>query len=135
MDLRSSSVTNLVVRLFERLITGRNNQVTDSLKKKYNGAEIFCISNRLYSEHRHDSREFAEAYISLSGVRKLRRYCQKLPAEAQFRTTAGFLEHQTPAFLGSLNQWALAGSDDVTAERVTTLRQILLEGEEVFHQV
>ncbi|KAL1980018.1 hypothetical protein VTN96DRAFT_4795 [Rasamsonia emersonii] len=123
------------LELLRFLIERRNEQVTESLLEKYTDADrVFCVSNRLYSEHREDSRERAEAYIGLSGVRELRRYCQSVPAEAQFRATAAFLEHQAPTLLRSLNQWALAGSDRVTAERAATLRQVLTECEEMFRQ-
>lgn len=96
---------------------------------------IFCVSNRLYSGHRQDIPDRAEAYISLSGIRELRRYCQSVPAEAQLRSVSAFLRHQAPAFLGSLNQWALTGADSVTADRAQSLRQLLLESQSLLEQV
>ncbi|KAL1967746.1 hypothetical protein VTN77DRAFT_3003 [Rasamsonia byssochlamydoides] len=126
---------NSELELLRFLIERRNEQVTESLREKYTDADrVFCVSNRLYSEHREDGRERAEAYIGLSGVRELRRYCQSVPAEAQFRATEAFLKHRAPTLLRSLNQWALAGSDQVTAERAATLRQVLTECEEMFRQ-
>ncbi|GMF67909.1 unnamed protein product [Aspergillus oryzae] len=75
-----------------------------------------------------------DTYIELSGIRELRRYCQLVPAEAQFRFTAAFIEHRVPAVVRSVKQWALAGSDDVTAERADALRQILRDVENVFRE-
>lgn len=40
-----------------------------------------------------------------------------------------------PAVVRSVKQWALAGSDDVTAERADALRQILRDVENVFREV
>lgn len=98
----------------------------ESLAEKYNDTtRVFCVSNKLYSDHREDSRERAEAYIELSGIPELRRYCQSVPAEAQFRAAAAFLEHRVPTLLGSLNQWALVGSDSVTAESAATLSRVV----------
>ncbi|KAF7589335.1 hypothetical protein BBP40_004449 [Aspergillus hancockii] len=117
------------------LIESRNRRVTRQLLLIH-GAEvrIFCISNELYSKHRQSGMRHADTYVGLSGIRELRRYCQLVPAEAQFRFTAAFLENRVPAIVRSVKQWALAGSDNVTVERAETLRQVLLDVERVFRE-
>lgn len=74
-------------------------------------------------------------YLQLSGIRELRHYCQLVPAEAQFRFIAAFLEHRAPAVLRSVKQWTLTGCDNVTAERAKTLRQVLLDIKGAFCEV
>lgn len=119
----------------EFLIRNRNQRVTARLRKHGEDVRIFCISNTLYSRHRAGSSTLADDYLELSGIRQLRSYCQLVPAEARFCFIAAFLEHRAPAVLRSVKQWTLTGSDNVTAERVETLRQVLLDIEKVFREV
>ncbi|KAE8316048.1 hypothetical protein BDV41DRAFT_574073 [Aspergillus transmontanensis] len=112
----------------------RNQRVTDQLTRNHNGVRVFCVSNRLYSKHRESGLRHADTYIELSGIRQLRRYCQLVPAESQFRFMATFLQHRVPALVGSIRQWALAGSDQVDAERARALQQSLQEIESMFRE-
>src|SRR5438128_1132255 len=95
----------------------RNREVALKLIEKYEGEvqlgdlKVFCVSNTDYFEHRQDEQTRAESRLELSGIIGLRRYCHKVPAEAQFAAAAAFIEHNVPAFIGSLRQWAVAGSD------------------------
>lgn len=77
----------------------------------------------------------SEDYFNLSGIPELRRYCQLVPAEAQFRFVAAFIEHRVPAVLRSVKQWALAGVDNVTAEKAQALRNVLSNVELNFQKV
>ncbi|KAE8140646.1 hypothetical protein BDV38DRAFT_240075 [Aspergillus pseudotamarii] len=117
------------------LVESRNLRVTRQLLQNH-GAEVrvFCVSNEWYSKYRQDANRHADTYIGLSGIRELRRYCQLVPAEAQFRFTAAFIEHRVPAVVRSVKQWVLAGSDDVTAERADALLQVLRDVENVFRE-
>lgn len=104
----------------------RNDNNQRILAGKYNNIQVFSVSNTLYREYRNNQEEEgAEAYIDLSGIPGLRRYCQLVPAEAGLRAVCGFLNYQVPAFLGSVRQWRLAGSDSVTSESANTLRYAL----------
>ncbi|BDD63570.1 hypothetical protein MAP00_008444 [Monascus purpureus] len=116
------------------LIQDRNQRVTKQLSKHGAEVRIFCVSNRLYSDHQQSGRRQADAYIELSGIRNLRQYCQLVPAEAQFQFVAAFLEHRVPAVVNSVRQWAIAGEDNVTTERAAALRQVLLDVERVFRE-
>ncbi|UDD59534.1 hypothetical protein AFCA_006956 [Aspergillus flavus] len=124
-----------LIRLDRFLVESRNLRITNQLLRNH-GAEVrvFCVSNEWYSEYRQSANRHADTYIGLSGIRELRRYCQLVPAEAQFRFTAAFIEHRVPAIVRSVKQWALAGSDDVTAERAGALRQVLRDVEKVFRE-
>ncbi|GIJ92098.1 hypothetical protein Asppvi_011073 [Aspergillus pseudoviridinutans] len=123
------------LRLKRFLILRRNRRVTEALSRAWkNQARIFCVSNKLYADHRANDHEQANGYLELSGITELRRYCQSVPADAQLRATESFLQNQVPALLGSLTQWALAGSDSVTASRAEVLRDALKEAEQTLQR-
>lgn len=117
------------------LIQSRNERTEISLREHGVDDRVFCVSNDLYSEHRRSGLPHADEYLDLSRIPQLRRYCQLVPAEAQFRFAAAFLEHRAPAVLRSVKQWTLAGLDNVTAEKAKALRQVLSNAEGVFRQV
>jgi len=125
----------ILPRLDRFLIWNRNRRIEAPLRGGDESIRIFCVSNNLYSQHREGSLTYDEDYLNLSGIRQLRHYCQFVPAEAQFRFIATFLDHRAPAVLRSVKQWTLTGCDDVTAERAKTLRQILSDIEKVFREV
>ncbi|KAL4772902.1 hypothetical protein BDW60DRAFT_186096 [Aspergillus nidulans var. acristatus] len=123
------------LELKQFLIRRRNQRVTGSLKRTYGDqTRVFCVSNTLYSYHRVQEPDRANEYIELSGIRRLRRVCQSVPADAQLRTTEEFLQTQVPALLGSVTLWATAGSDTVTNTRAEVLRGVLSDAEQVLHQ-
>lgn len=117
------------------LIRSRNERTETSLREHGVDDRVFCVSNDLYSEHRRSGLPHADEYLDLSGIPQLRHYCQLVPAEAQFRFSATFLEHRAPAVLRSVKQWTLAGLDNVTAEKAKALRQVLSNAERVFREV
>jgi hypothetical protein len=51
------------------------------------------------------------------------------------RATRAFLEHELPALLGSLRQWALPGVDSVTGGKADTFRRVLDNAEQVLRWV
>lgn len=96
---------------------------------------MFCVSNILYSEYRFSGKSDEEAYVDLAGIRELRRYCQLVPAAALMRSTSAFLNHEVPALLSSLRQWALSGVDPVTGGNAALLRRVLENAQNSFHRV
>jgi hypothetical protein len=126
----------MLVRLKRFLIIRRNRRVTEALSRAWrNQARVFCVSNKLYADHRAHDPEQANGYLELSGITELRRYCQSVPADAQLRATESFLQNQVPALLGSLTQWALAGSDAITVGRAEVVRDALNEAEQTLQRV
>ncbi|KAL2813123.1 hypothetical protein BJX63DRAFT_395031 [Aspergillus granulosus] len=120
----------LGLQLKQLLVGARNQSVTTVLSNRYQpDVKVFCVSSKLYTDHRHYSGEQAREYIQLSEIPDLRRYCQSVPAEAQLRATASFLNNRVPGLLLSLNQWVLSGSSPVTVERAATLRRVLDEAQ------
>ncbi|EHA18708.1 hypothetical protein ASPNIDRAFT_129632 [Aspergillus niger ATCC 1015] len=120
----------LELQLTHFLITRRNTSVTNSLLSAWGEmARVFCVSNKLYSDHREDDRRQTNGYLALSGIQELRRYCQSVPADAQFQATVSYLQKEVPALLGSITQWALSGTSTVTMARAEVLRRVLAEAE------
>ncbi|KAJ5209115.1 hypothetical protein N7449_003494 [Penicillium cf. viridicatum] len=116
------------------LINRRNLNVSRELRRKYDDIQVFCVSNTLYSEHRNSDPTLADRYLELTGIRELRRYCQLVPAEAQMRATTAFLEDEVPAMVGSIRQWALSGTDPVTAEKAAQLRRVLSDSQDTLRR-
>lgn len=117
------------------LINRRNLNVSRELRRKYDDIRVFCVSNTLYSEHRNSDPTQADRYLELTGIRELRRYCQLVPAEAQMRATTAFLEDEVPAMVGSIRQWALSGTDPVTAEKAAQLRRVSRDCQDALRRV
>ncbi|OQE20840.1 hypothetical protein PENFLA_c015G08880 [Penicillium flavigenum] len=135
-SLKESELSDQVDELdFERfLINRRNLNVSRELRRKYDDIQVFCISNTLYSEHQNSDPAQADRYLELTGIRELRRYCQLVPAEAQMRATTAFLEDEVPAMVGSIRQWALSGTDSVTAEKAAQLRRVLSDSQDALRR-
>ena len=93
--------------------------------------KVFCVSNKQYFEHRHDEQSWAEPRLELSGIVNLRKYCHSIPAEAQFSAAAAFIEHDAPAFVRSLHQWALGGTDEISKEKAQEIQMLVKHLEEV----
>ncbi|PWY94991.1 hypothetical protein BO94DRAFT_456160 [Aspergillus sclerotioniger CBS 115572] len=128
IDLRDQKDA-LELQLKSFLVTRRNTSVTKSLLDAWGDrARIFCVSNKLYSDYRENDPQVHD-YLSLSGVRELRQYCQSVPADAQFRATVAYLQNELPALLGSISQWGLAGSSTMTVARAEVLRDVLAKAE------
>ncbi|OCK73886.1 hypothetical protein K432DRAFT_430339 [Lepidopterella palustris CBS 459.81] len=113
------------------LMERRNREIATQLIDTYanevqlGDLKVFCVSNKDYFEHRHDEQSRAETRLELSGITGLRRYCHSIAAEAQFAAATAFVEHHAPAFLGSLRQWGVAGSEEVPRAHADELREIL----------
>ncbi|KAL2813782.1 hypothetical protein BDW59DRAFT_178151 [Aspergillus cavernicola] len=119
------------LRLDQFLILRRNRRVTAALSRCWDTRRrIFCVSNTLYSKYRNMNRVHADAYLELSGIRDLRRYCQSIPADAQLHATEMFLENTVPALLVSLALWASAVSEGTTLGRAEGLRGVLHDAEQ-----
>lgn len=117
------------------LTTHRNLQVTKGLTGRHQNVKVFCVSNTLYSKYRFSRNVEEKAYVDLAGIGELRRYCQLVPSAALMRSVSEFLNHQVPALLVSLRQWALSGTDSVTGGNAATLRQALGNAQNILHRV
>lgn len=89
--------------------------------------KIFCVSNKDWETYRYSEVEksVVDRNLLLSGVVDLKRYCQTIPAEAQFKAVASFLQSRVPTLAASVSQWLLKGSVGLEAERAEKLRQVL----------
>ncbi|KAJ6003115.1 hypothetical protein N7451_005662 [Penicillium sp. IBT 35674x] len=118
-------IEDLDLKRRKTMITTRNDRVKRDLSQSYPETGVLCVSNSLYKTYCSGEQRLADAYIDLSGIRELREYCQLIPAAIQLRMTMAYLNHQIPAHLGSIRQWALAGADSVSANEAPALRAVL----------
>jgi hypothetical protein len=109
--------------LFRFIIELRNDKVSSRLREQYRDHPIaatlqtFCVSNKIYWDHREKPVATSTAYLNLSGIIELRKYCIGIVADSQLRATTEFINNQVPAFLGSVELWVGAGSGNANAER------------------
>ncbi|KAJ5212368.1 uncharacterized protein N7498_004014 [Penicillium cinerascens] len=115
----------LNLSLTKFLISQRNCLVSQNLIKTYPEVKVFCVSNTLYSKYRFSQKSEEEAYVDLTGIRELRRYCHLVPAEALMHSASVFLNIEVPRQLASLRQWTLSGTDSVTGGNAARLREVL----------
>ena len=102
--------------LKHHIINLRNRSVSNVLRLKYRGSKIFCISNNLYHDNRHEPEKIAMPFLQLSGILQLRRYCIGIVARSRLHATQDFIGDQIPAFLGSVMLWVEAGSGNASAK-------------------
>jgi len=109
----------------------RNLKVQDGLIREHSknvmdrDLRVFCVSNTDYQKHRNEEYPIAKRHSELSGIAGLRKYCQSIPAKAQFRAVTAFLQHQVPTLVGSIKQWILQGSDSMTVEKADAFQRLL----------
>ncbi|KAJ5021270.1 Dynamin family-domain-containing protein [Bipolaris maydis] len=104
-----------------RLIQIRNASVTAKLHYKYRELEkekrpkVFCVSNNLYENNRTETGPVHLAAIHVSGIPDLRRHCIGIIAESHYRISRQLIDHELPAFLGSVELWMNSGGSNATA--------------------
>lgn len=91
--------------------------------------KIFCVSNKLFSENHNGDSEREKAYIELSGILKLRRHCQYIPAEAQMIHVAKFFRSAIPANLASVEMWADGAFNHEEMEKASGISEVLAKAE------
>lgn len=106
-----------------RLIQIRNTSVTAKLHHKYKDLEaakrpkIFCVSHILYTDSRTGTSAVHLAAIHISGIPDLRRHCIGIIAESHHRISKQLIDHELPAFLGSVELWVNSGGGSATLEQ------------------
>lgn len=82
--------------------------------------KVFCVSNKLFAEHRNGDDEWSEAYVELSGIPELRSYCRSILADAQKSQAAQYLRIDVPAAISSADLW-VSGAFDQESKRKASL--------------
>lgn len=122
--------------LLRHIVKLRNDKVSDRLQEEYRNHPIattlktFCVSNKIYWDHRDKPATAALPYLKLSGILELRRYCVGIVAESHLRATREFIKDEIPALLGSVELWVEAGSGNASAER----KQQILDAVSAIHR-
>ncbi|CAI6339181.1 unnamed protein product [Periconia digitata] len=122
--------------LQRHLITVRNRSVSRGLRKKYaehpaaRNLQIFCVSNTMYEEKRHDLVAEVKPHLQLSGIIELRRHCMGISAESYLRQTKEYINHRVSAFVASLELWAQTSLGDMNEERNQQVLQVVSAAQE-----
>lgn len=86
---------------------------------------VFCVSNRLFSENRKEEGEEQQAYVELSGIPELRRFCHSLIVEVQMSHFSRFFTMMVPGTLSSVDLWASGAFNDEEMEKATSISNAL----------
>ncbi|KAI9698042.1 MAG: hypothetical protein M1836_004395 [Candelina mexicana] len=112
------------------LMTARNHFIEELLLRNHaerfsgRSLSVFCISNTLYMDNRDREREH-DLLIQASGIRKLRRFCHKVSARAQFRVANHFLGVRLKDMVQRVQMW-LTGGSQATMPNDTTIQKLLV---------
>ncbi|KAH6642927.1 hypothetical protein C7974DRAFT_301862 [Boeremia exigua] len=105
------------------IVTLRNAKVSDGLRAYYKDhpvastLRIFCVSNKIYWDHRSKPAPKSAPYLKMSGIIQLRQHCIGIVADSRLRAAVSFIKDQVPAFLVSVGLWVEAGSGNSNAEK------------------
>lgn len=86
---------------------------------------VFCVSNRLFSENRKEECEEQQAYVELSGIPELRRFCHSLIVDVQMSHFSRFFTMMVPVTLSSVDLWASGAFNDEEMEKATSISNAL----------
>ncbi|KAF1809509.1 hypothetical protein P152DRAFT_441705 [Eremomyces bilateralis CBS 781.70] len=118
-------------QLKSHLMTTRSRNVMRKLTEEYNGKfpnielTTFCVSNTDYWNFRKKPREKAQPYMDLSGIPGIRKHCISIVAQSQLRAAKGYIEHEIPALLGSIELWVQSGAGGIDAGRKEAIRNLI----------
>lgn len=90
---------------------------------------VFCVSNKLFSENRKEESEEQRAYVELSGIPGLRRFCHSLIADVQMSYISRFFTLMVPGTLSSIDLWASRAFNDEEMEKAASISDALAKAE------
>ncbi|KAI0015649.1 hypothetical protein F4780DRAFT_62768 [Xylariomycetidae sp. FL0641] len=110
------------------IITQRNAVVISQLRERYSDQvpdgvlKVFCTSNRIYTDHRHEAKAQALPFLELSGIIKVRKHCIAMVSDSQYRIAKQYMQDSTKEFLGRVQLWGESGLGSLDAERRQSIR-------------
>lgn len=110
MNARNEFIQELLLRNHAQRFSGRS-------------LSVFCISNNLYEDNRDQGKKH-DLLILASGIRKLRRFCHKVSARAQFRVACHFLDVSLKGLVQRVQLWLTGGSQS-TLPNDSTIQKLL----------
>lgn len=100
----------------------------DKLRPGQN-TKVFCISNKLYWDHRERSKVLSLPWLTLSGVLEVRKYCISIVANTQRLAATRYMKDEIPALLSQVDLWVQSGARTADEERRESLCRALDDAE------
>ncbi|KAI8626695.1 hypothetical protein F5Y19DRAFT_445793 [Xylariaceae sp. FL1651] len=125
------SLTELEFDLQQFLITTCNNSIQSRLIAEYghqypdNTLKVFCVSNKIYWDHREAPRDVAMQHLILSGILAIREHGMAMVSQAQYTAAKNYMRGDISLLLGELSLWVQAGHGSLTAEQRHNVRETL----------
>ncbi|EXF77774.1 hypothetical protein CFIO01_03095, partial [Colletotrichum fioriniae PJ7] len=86
---------------------------------------LFCVSNIIYWDERHQPRDVALPSLQLSGILALRKHCLGIVADSQLSIAKRYIDNDIPAILGEAALWVESGAGSASAEQKRQIRDTL----------
>ncbi|KAM7215631.1 hypothetical protein V8F06_009018 [Rhypophila decipiens] len=128
---RERAVETLKLEQQRYLISTRNGLVRMQLLNLYKDTipggdlKVFCVSNKLYWEHRQAARDKALPWLELSGIIPLRKHCIAMVSNSQLRIARNYMENDVRSLVSSVELWVQSGAGTQTAEEKEAVHYVL----------
>lgn len=118
------------------MVQTRNAEVTKELSQLYKQAQhVFCVSNKLWWDHREDHLRDASPWLELSGIISFRRHCIGLVAAHQMQDASIFMRERIPALVSAVDLWVQSGSGRIADEAREQISKASEEAEHILQRV
>ncbi|GJN83256.1 hypothetical protein PLIIFM63780_006804 [Purpureocillium lilacinum] len=120
--------------LDQQRIEFRNEATTESLIKKYKAYQtpamsqpnVFCVSSKMYRDHRDGDVRRALPYLELSGIMAVRQHCIAILSDSQHLAATDYMRHRVQALLGSIQVWVQSLTENADVQKHKALQEALV---------
>ncbi len=123
------------------LIETRNDKVCKNLRRNYDGEacasplNVFCVSNKIYWDHRDKSVSAAMPDLLLSGIIELRKHLLGIVANSRLRDATHYMQDSIPGHVSKILLWVESGAGSSTAEQKAETRSLLRSVDKIIKTV
>lgn len=118
------------------MVQTRNAEVTKELSQLYKQVQhVFCVSNKLWWDHREDHLRDASPWLELSGIISFRRHCIGLVAAHQMQDASIFMRERIPALVSAVDLWIQSGSGSIATDTREQIQKASEKAERILRRV
>lgn len=128
------SLTQTPHSLDKQRIEFRNEATTESLIKMYKAYQtpampqpnVFCVSSKMYRDHRDGDVRRALPYLELSGIMAVRQHCIAILSDSQHLAATDYMRHRVQALLDSIQVWVQSLTEIADVQKHKALQEALV---------
>jgi len=128
------SLTRTPHSLDRQRIEFRNEATTESLIKMYKAYQtpampqpnVFCVSSKMYRDHRDGDVRRALPYLELSGIMAVRQHCIAILSDSQHLAATDYMRHRVQALLDSIQVWVQSLTENADVQKHKALQEALI---------